>query len=235
MTDVRNGDKRLAKEVAYDHIRDIIFRLDPREGQFIKEEEVAEATGISRTPVREAFLRLEAERLLRLVPKKGAFVPPVSDREIIDLMELRLLLEEFTAVHAMGAPTLIEQLEDIVQKQKRAANGADDTDSFIDFDLRFHVVLAAAAGNRVIADMYESLRNRQLRLGRNVIAVSTPRRFQGAIEEHSKIIEALKTGQAEMVRQSIREHLNSTLAAALGRPGTSGGLFRTVEDDPNVP
>lgn len=231
----RDGDTRLAKEIAYDHIKDIILRLDPREGQFIKEEEVAEATGISRTPVREALLKLEAERLLRLVPKKGAFVPPVSEQEIVDLMELRLLIEEFTAVHAMGKPTLVDQLEDILQQQKDAANTADDPDSFINSDLRFHIVLTAAAGNRVIADIYESLRNRQLRLGRNVIAVSTPRRFQGAIEEHSKIIGALKSGEGDTVRQAIRGHLDSTLAAALGRPGTSGGLFRTVEHKRDLP
>src|SRR5918997_5132089 len=70
-------------------------------GDFITEGEVAEALGMSRTPVREAFLRLEGEGLLRLYPKRGALVVPVSAGEVAAVMETRALVERFAFAKAI--------------------------------------------------------------------------------------------------------------------------------------
>src|SRR3954454_11790638 len=94
-----------AAERAYQHLRTAILSREYAGGALITEGEVSEAVGVSRTPVREAFLRLQAEGLLRLYPKRGALVVPVSAQEIDDVMETRGMIERFAVekVFASGA------------------------------------------------------------------------------------------------------------------------------------
>src|SRR5918912_4155998 len=106
----------------YQHLkRAILEQLHPG-GTLLTEAEIAEAVGVSRTPVREALLRLEAEGLIRLYPKKGALVLPVSAQEIADVVETRQLVEEHAARKAVPAPPgLIERLEELLERQKAQA------------------------------------------------------------------------------------------------------------------
>src|ERR687894_2602632 len=82
-------------EAAYTYTKQRVLDSTFAGGELITEGEVADALGISRTPVREAFLRLEGEGLLRLYPKRGALVVPVSAQEVDAVMETRLLVERF--------------------------------------------------------------------------------------------------------------------------------------------
>src|ERR1700733_14401869 len=82
-----------AADRAYEHTKERILDGAYEEGQLIGEGEVSDAVGVSRTPVREAFLLLEAEGLLRLFPKRGALVVPVSAHEIDSVLEARELIE----------------------------------------------------------------------------------------------------------------------------------------------
>src|ERR671932_1608978 len=84
-----------ATERAYGHTKSRVLDGTYAGGALITEGEVSEAVGVSRTPVREAFLRLQAEGLLRLYPKRGALVVPVSAQEIDDVMETRRMIERF--------------------------------------------------------------------------------------------------------------------------------------------
>src|SRR5919108_1492205 len=91
-------------------------------GNLITEGEVAEALGMSRTPVREAFLRLEGEGLLRLYPKRGALVVPVSVGEVEAVMETRMLVERFALdkVLAKGpAETLARAMDEAIGQQEQ--------------------------------------------------------------------------------------------------------------------
>ena len=82
-------------ERAYAYTKQRVLDATYAGGDLLTEGEVADALGISRTPVREAFVRLEAEGLLRLYPKRGALVVPVSAGEVEAVMETRLLVERF--------------------------------------------------------------------------------------------------------------------------------------------
>lgn len=212
--------RKSAKQVAYDYIRSRITTLDLEAAEFLKEEEVAEATGLSRTPVREALLRLEAEKLLQLVPKKGAFVPPLSNREMEDLMEARLLLETFSLEKAMrSSESLAEELAGMLAEQRRLIGEGLDLESFIELDRQFHMAIVKAAGNSVIIGIYDSLRIRQLRMAINVLLRSPSRalRLQEAVGEHEAILEAMSRGDAPAVRAAIEHHCAVTLAAGQGR------------------
>src|SRR4051794_14668143 len=101
-----------AAERVYSHVKQAVLDRSFEGGSLLTEGELAEAVGVSRTPVREALLRLEAEGLLRLYPKKGALVLPVSAQEITDVVETRLLVEEHAVRRCAGQdrPALIARL-----------------------------------------------------------------------------------------------------------------------------
>jgi DNA-binding GntR family transcriptional regulator len=211
VADARVAGRQSAKTIAYEHVKKLVLGA-PRNlgggGFFLSEGEVAGSLGISRTPVREAFLTLEAERLLQLVPGKGAHVAPVSDREAQEVMEARLLIEVFCAerVATVGLQ-LTEQLHTLIEEQRMVLT---DPEAFIEADRRFHSMIVGAARHAVLAQMYESLRDRQLRAGITAV-VSRPARAEQVLREHLVIIEALATGDPARVRAGVEEHLQLTM------------------------
>src|SRR3954470_17713693 len=131
-----------AKDRALDFVKGQVLTGAFRGGELISEGQVAEALGMSRTPVREAFLRLEAEGLLRLYPQRGALVVPVSPEEVRAVIEARLVLEQFAAEKVirrdaeMRAETADALAEEVV-RQRRAGEAADFPE-FLDADRLFH-------------------------------------------------------------------------------------------------
>jgi DNA-binding GntR family transcriptional regulator len=81
-----------AKDFVYGYIKDLILDLTLPPGHIVTEMDIAGVTGLSRTPVREAFLRLDAERLIQLIPRRGALVTTVTARQIRELSKTRLIL-----------------------------------------------------------------------------------------------------------------------------------------------
>jgi DNA-binding GntR family transcriptional regulator len=197
---------------AYHAIKESILDRTYPGGTLLTEGELAGAVGVSRTPVREALLRLEADGLVRLYPKKGALVLPVSAGEIADVVETRELVEIHTALRAVGAAGLTDLLRDHLADM-RSAREAGDTLAFMAADRAFHHAVVAAAGNAVLTSLYDSLRDRQLRMGVEYMR-SGPERMDRAIAEHETIAEALEGGHAERVRRSVHRHI-STLRATL--------------------
>src|ERR1700712_676861 len=100
MADDANGSatpvidpRRPARERVYDYVREQILSGQVAGGAFLEEEQISQAVGLSRTPVREAFQRLHAERMIDLLPRRGAQVRQVSVEEMVDVYDVRLLLE----------------------------------------------------------------------------------------------------------------------------------------------
>jgi DNA-binding GntR family transcriptional regulator len=203
-----------AKLRALEYVKDRILTGDFRGGELISEGEVAAALGMSRTPVREAFLRLEAEGLLRLYPQRGALVVPVSPEEVRAVMEARLVIEHFAAraVCRRDATARAEVATALgVQLDRQRAAGAD-LRGFLDADRAFHTVIVEAAGNPILADVYSSLRDRQLRMiGES--AVRDPRRTATIVTEHERIAAAVGHGDADALLDGVRAHLSGTVMA----------------------
>lgn len=204
---------RSAKDVAYEHLKDRIASIQLDDGRFLTEAEIASDLGVSRTPVREAFLRLEGEGLLRLVPKKGAFVPPVSDREMDDVMETRELIEVHCARKVSTDGTDISRdLDRLLAEQGKLTS---DVEAFIECDRRFHDLIVDAAGNGLLTDLYHSLRERQLRMGVRAV-VGSPHRARQVIDEHRAIARALAARKAREAEDAVRTHLRATLQILKG-------------------
>jgi DNA-binding GntR family transcriptional regulator len=197
---------------AYQAIKETILDRTYPGGTLLTEGELADRVGVSRTPVREALLRLEGDGLVRLYPKKGALVLPVSAAEIADVLETRELVEAHTAMKVADAEGLLPELGDRLAEM-RAARTAVDTVAFMAADRAFHRAVVAAAGNAVLTGLYDSLRDRQLRMGVEYMR-SGAERMDRAIAEHEAIAGALASGDRERIRRSVHRH-TSTLRATL--------------------
>jgi DNA-binding GntR family transcriptional regulator len=141
------------RERAYRHLRETVL-VDPAvQGTFLNEVDLAQDIGVSRTPVREALLLLVAEGLVEMVPKRGAYVPPLSGRQIRELMELRTLLEQHAATVTLAQRSVpVEAMRAALAEQERLLTAEPcDAREFIEWDRRFHQSLVDAAGNELIA------------------------------------------------------------------------------------
>jgi DNA-binding GntR family transcriptional regulator len=197
-------------ERAYAYTKQRVLDATYAGGDLLTEGEVADALGISRTPVREAFLRLEGEGLLRLYPKRGALVVPVSAGEVEAVMETRVLVERFAFGKAIerGADVTGAMEAAIARQEERAADG--DLDGFVEADRAFHTVLVAAAGNPIVLSLYESLRDRQQRMGVTALR-REPRRLAEILDEHRALTSAVAGGDAARTLDVLDAHLRGTL------------------------
>ncbi|OIV38205.1 GntR family transcriptional regulator [Mangrovactinospora gilvigrisea] len=196
-----------AAERVYAHVKRAILSRRYAGGSLLTEGGLADEVGVSRTPVREALLRLEMEGLLKLYPKKGALVLPVSAQEIADVMQARRLVEQFAVRAAIPAPVqLLDQLEELVAEQK-AAEAAGNGEGFAQADRAFHRAIVVAAGNVIIENWYDQLRDRQLRMGVE-FARSTTDRVRRSIDDHEAILHALRSGEAVGAAELAGTHID---------------------------
>jgi DNA-binding GntR family transcriptional regulator len=214
-----------AKERAYDYIKGEILGATLGEGEFLTEEGLATALGISRTPVREALLRLDAEGLLTLVPRKGAFVRPVTQREISEVIEVRALVERFAAKQLCDPDfhqrrkLVAESLAALLREQTELAT-RNDAAGFIDRDRRFHAEIVAGAGNLTLVDLYQRLRDQQLRMGIRAVTADHDR-YESVVREHEAVVEAVASGDADAVAAALNAHLETTRQLLLARMGSA--------------
>jgi DNA-binding GntR family transcriptional regulator len=183
----------------------------PRDvGVIISEAEVTEGAGIGRTPAREALQRLELEGHLRIIPRKGIYIAPISDAEMRHLIDSRRAVERWSgeevAVHKLLQNGVLAGL--IAEQESSLA----DAKSFIESDRAFHESIVTAAGNPIMSAFYEQLRDRQVRMGLTAILQKSGR-TAAVLDEHRAIANAIRTGDADATHAAINEHLDSTLSA----------------------
>jgi DNA-binding GntR family transcriptional regulator len=202
-----------AAERVYRHVRSAILDRRYADNELLAEGRIAEETGVSRTPVREALLRLEAEGMIRLLPKRGALVLPVSVQEWRDVLATRALVEAHsaTAVIAAGRGPVLAEVLDVHLGRLCAAAETDDVTGYVAADRDFHAAIVAAAGNAILTKLYGTLRDRQLRMGATNLlsADGAPLRARMAATaaEHRAIAEAIRAGDADLAEELTRDHL----------------------------
>ncbi len=201
----------------YAHVKERLLDGTFAGGALLSENELSQQLGLSRTPVRQAFVQLEAEGLLELYPKRGALVVPVAASEIEDVFEARLLVEEHCARRAANAGArLVAELEPIIAEQEEAvAQGAAAMGAFARADRHFHRAIVDAAGNAILTRLYDALRDRQQRIS----AVSLARNPGDAsrfVTEHRGIMEALGRGDADAAAERASAHLRAARDVARG-------------------
>jgi DNA-binding GntR family transcriptional regulator len=179
-------------------------------GQRLREQVLAERYGVSRVPVRDALRRLEVERLVQVEPNRGAVVTLVTAEEALELLQVRLVLEELIVRHAAQNRTdeQLEELTAIVELGRRSVRGARPAD-LVGLNTRFHQALGRASHNSTAVGLVDQLRAR-IEL---VYAGKLPRRAESSWREHGEILQAISDGDVEEAGARLRDHLLHAAAA----------------------
>ena len=207
-----------AADRVYGYAKDAILARRLGVHDLLTEGELADAVGVSRTPVREALLRLQADGLVRLLPKRGALVLPVTPDEVSDVLETRRLVETFAVRKAITAPAsagLVDALETHLADM-RTAMRERDARAYVEADRDFHEAIVAATGNTILTTLYRSLRDRQLRMGVvNLLEERTGEldhagvaRMRANIADHEAILAGISTRAIRAGESAVTAHLD---------------------------
>ncbi|MFI5868466.1 GntR family transcriptional regulator [Streptomyces sp. NPDC051546] len=176
-------------------------------GSLLSEGAYATELGMSRTPVREAFLRLQAEEFLSLYPKRGALVVPITPGEARHVLQARLLLESF------ALDTIVARGPDALARLGGSlATEAVDTPSAQDalfIGRTFHTRLMTAAGNPVLASVHEKLWDQQIRIA--AASMAGPGHPHDDVLEHAEIAAAIQAGHAPLAHELLHAHATAVL------------------------
>ncbi len=186
----------------YDALKKRIVLLDFEPGQVLREKDLIEEFGVSRTPVREALIRLETEGLVRIVPNQGTFVSEVSFQQLRDVFEIRSFLIRLTgqlAAARIGEEEL-KQVRGLVEriKKEKAAK------TLMRLDSQLHELINRATKNEVLVRMLGMLRDQAVRIWK--YSHSEDDYWSALPEEFEGLVEALERRDEEACGQILEKH-----------------------------
>lgn len=199
---------RSLRDEAYDAIKQRIIMCLFRPGEALSEAAVSATLGYGRTPVRQAFDRLMRDGLVEVLPRKGIIVRPISQDEIRDMVEIRLLNEGFCARLAAerAEPAQLAALEENVARGARAA-GARDVVTLMALDRDFHGAISTAAGNPVLGEILRNLHERAQRVW--FVSLRAQEHHRRVVDEHAAIVDALRSRDPEAAETAVQAHIRS--------------------------
>jgi DNA-binding GntR family transcriptional regulator len=194
----------------YSELRVELVSLQRRPGEAISEAQIALSYGVSRTPVREAILKLSDEGLLEVYPQSGIFVSRIPIAALPEAIIIRKALEETTARMAAERATSsqILALQSILERQ-REASAAGDADTFHQADEMFHAAIADVAGYPGIWKFIQQVKVHVDRYRR--LTLPQHGRIAKVILEHEAVLTAIEAHEPERARQAMESHLESLL------------------------
>ncbi len=194
-------------EIIRQELRHDIVSMKLVPGTPILEKEIAEAHGVSRTPVREAVLRLAEERLIEVVQKSGTYVARIPLSALPEGLIVRRALEGVTvrAATRFASPSQITGLKAIIQRQEETA-ASGDHEAFHHADEAFHAAIAVAGRYKGIWDLVQQVKVQVDRYRR--LTLPQEGRFARVITEHGAILSAIEAGDAQRAVARMEDHLN---------------------------
>src|SRR3984885_9180082 len=189
-------------ELTYRSIKQSLLNGTFKERSRLTEESLATQLGISKSPVREALNRLEAEGLIFIEARRGAHVRQFSAKEIRDLYDLRAALEVHSIHAAKITPKFLRELEASIGRTKKLLESGDKL-GHIEEDMQFHARITAAAGNDELSRVLENVQQKSLlcRSKSYELSAST------APVAHKRIYLALKSGDKQEAQIAMQEHI----------------------------
>lgn len=206
----------LLKDGAYEAIKELIQAQVFKPGTFLSERELAARLGMSKTPVRSALERLQAEGFVRISPQQGAVVREQASDEIMEMFDVRVALEPYVLRRledSLGRWQLGRLRENL--RQQQWAVEAPDVGRYSHLDADFHLLFCQFLGNQEIERVLRGLRDRLHRTVLRVLAANVGR-LEASYGEHAGIVEALEEGDLELAVRRLLEHLEQARRLALG-------------------
>jgi DNA-binding GntR family transcriptional regulator len=190
------------RERILETIRDAILKGTLKAGEKVAEPELAERFGISRTPIREAFRQLESEGYLTVIPRKGAVVTCLSERDVEEFYAIKSILEGYAA--RIAASRLndreIDRLDAINDRLEQLAREGD-VKTFFRVHNEFHELFIKASGNNKLLDLIGQLMMKFNRL--RMASLSLPGRMEISVQEHRNIIQAFRAQDGEAADRMV--------------------------------
>lgn len=190
----------------YDFLREKILNLEIQPGEQIHIEIFTEKLDVSRTPIREAFIKLANEGLIEVRPRVGYFVTDITEEDIRDLFEIREIVEARAANKAASSLTDEELVEvkSFIEEGKIAVDNGD-LDLYLKYDMKFHNYLQKHIQNKRLTTFMESLNNLTHR--ERIISIRSPENVKETIIEHERIVQALIKRDGDKAAWFMGEHL----------------------------
>jgi DNA-binding GntR family transcriptional regulator len=205
----------MAVEDGYAKLRDAIVAGELQPNERLVEADLSQAFGMGRTAVRTALVRLEQERLVEREPNRGAKVRFVSEREAVEILEARSVLEGITAAKAAerATPEDVEGLRGILDRQRSLREAGDllaASDANADFHRRIKDIARHETADRLISSLHSQMVRFQYR------TILVPGRAAKSLEEHTAIADAIAAKNPTAAEAAIREHLSHVTDALRG-------------------
>lgn len=200
------SERRTSATVIYEALYKSISRMELRPGEPLQEKMLTEHFGVSRTPLREALLRLQGDGLVDLMPQAGTFVSRIPIAAIREAIIIRRGLEEIaiSRLAEVADKKDIARL-DIAIAQQRLSASISDTSGFHDADETFHETIALSAGFSMLWPMVKQMKVHLDRL--RVLSLPIEGRMDVTIEEHQRIRDALARNDVEGAKAAMHDHL----------------------------
>lgn len=203
---MKSSDSKSLVELAYERVKQRILDNQYYPGYQALENEVAEDLGMSRTPVREALIRLKHEGLVELIPRRGLRVVPVladDMKEIYDVLtSLESMAAELLAKRKPDAATL-EPMKEATRDMEVALKN-DDLDAWATADEKFHRALIDLCGNRRLANMANTVRDQGHRA--RMVTLRLREKPSASVDEHEQVLRAIENGDWETARDVHYQH-----------------------------
>jgi len=202
--DIKNH--RPLREIVYEELKMEILKGQIVPGTRMMEVEMAEEMGVSRTPIREAIRKLEKEGLVTIEPRRGAYASQISQKDMMEILEVRQNMEGLAAFYA--ATRIKEEAKKKLRNAAAGYNKAVDegnTHDMIKYDTDFHHVIVESADNKILVNMVEQLQELVLRF--RYLYYDNFKRGEKMPEEHQAIMDAICEGKESEARDAADIHI----------------------------
>ena len=202
------------RDVVFNTLRQAILKGELKPGERLMEIALAERLGVSRTPIREALRKLELEGLVVMIPRRGAQVANITERDLNDVLEVRLALESL-AIEKTCMSITEEVLEQLAEAERvfESLIPSGDLVKLAEADEAFHEIINQASGNLRLNQVLNNLREQMYRYRLEYLKEEDSRKQ--LVTEHEEMISALRAGDTAEAKQIAFCHVENQRQAIL--------------------
>lgn len=211
------------RDVVFNTLRQAILRGELKPGERLMEVQLANKLGVSRTPIREAIRKLELEGLVLMIPRKGAEVADITEKSLMDVLEVRKALEELAVQLCCDKITgkEIEELHRAADDFRRILKTSDDVTEIAEADVRFHDIIYLATGNQKLIQILNNLREQMYRY--RVECIKRKESHPILIAEHKEIIRRIENKEKKEAADIVCRHIDNQAEVVTGVIRTKQG------------
>lgn len=196
------------RDVVFHTLRQAILRGELKPGERLMEIQLANKLGVSRTPIREAIRKLELEGLVLMIPRKGAEVAEITEKNLRDVLEVRCALEELAV--QLACDRIDKQgIRDLQQAAKNFESVLDSADitKIAEADVAFHDIIYMATDNKRLIQLLNNLREQMYRY--RIEYLKKKEYYPRLLAEHQDIIQAIANGERERATKITSQHIDN--------------------------